>query len=294
MFSPKREVILGLIQMRCEEDPLKNLDHALSRIRDAARQGAQIISLQELFFSKYFCQSNDDRFFSLAETIPGPSTEILSKAAKENKIVIVGSFFEKSDVGAQQAAPLQYFNTACVIDADGRFLGKYRKVHIPDDLPNHYSEMYYFKPGDLGFPVFNTRYAKIGVLVCWDQWYPEGARSLALQGAEIIFYPTAIGWPRAQRSEEIGPTEFNAWQTIQKSHAIANGVFVAVANRTGREDHLQFWGGSFVADPLGRVLKQASQDQEENLIVTCDLGCIAEVRQDWPFLTCRRSDVYLK
>lgn len=290
MSSPKREVTLGLVQMPCEEDPHKNLDHALMRIREAARQGAQIISLQELFRSRYFCQENNPKFFELAEQVPGKTTETLGQVAKELGIVLVASLFEK-ETGAETA---RYFNTACVINADGRFLGKYRKVHIPDDLPNHYSEMYYFNPGDLGLPIFKTRYAKIGVLVCWDQWYPEGARSLALQGAEIIFYPTAIGWPRTQRTEEIGPTEFDAWQTIQRSHAIANGVFVAVANRTGREDHLQFWGGSFVSDPLGRVLKQASHDQEENLIVECDLNQIQEIRKDWPFLTCRRSDVYLK
>lgn len=292
-----KSITLGLIQMPCEEDPQKNWDHTIQKIKQAARDGAQIVCLQELFLSKYFCQSNDDQFFSLAEIIPGASTEILGQIAKENKVVIVGSFFEKT-VGAgsarpgAQTVPLQYFNTACVIDTDGKFLGKYRKVHIPDDLPNHYSEMYYFKPGDLGVPVFETQYAKIGVQVCWDQWYPEGARTLALKGAEIIFYPTSIGWPESQRNEEIGLTEFNAWVTVQRGHAISNGVFVVACNRTGREDHLQFWGGSFVSDPLGRILKQASHDQEENLIVECDLNQIQEVRKDWPFLTCRRPDVY--
>jgi len=296
-MSQHSKVVLGLIQIHCEEDPRKNLDHAVQKIKQAAREGAQIVCLQELFCSKYFCQSNDDRFFSLAETIPGSSTEALSKVAKENKVVIVASFFERDEKN--------YFNTACVMDADGKFLGKYRKVHIPDDLPNHYSERYYFKPGDLGFPIFETRYAKIGVQVCWDQWYPEGARSLAMKGAEIIFYPTAIGWPvnppltltlsregRGEDIEEIDRAEYDAWVTVQRGHAISNGVFVAATNRTGREDQLQFWGGSFVADPLGRILKQASHDQEENLIVECHLNRIQEVRKDWPFLKCRRPDVY--
>ena len=270
--------------MRCEEDPRKNLDHALTRIAEIAKNGAQIICLQELFRSRYFCQTNDRRFFELAEPIPGPTTEALSRIAKERKIVIVASVFEREKDN--------YFNTACVLDAGGRFLGKYRKVHIPDDLPNHYSEMFYFMPGDLGFPIFDTRYAKIGVLVCWDQWFPEGARSLALKGAEIIFYPTAIGWPRKEREQEIGSAEFDAWMTVQRGHAISNTTFIAATNRTGLEDHLDFWGGSFVADPLGRVLKQASHDKEEDLVVSCDLGLISEVRKDWPFLTCRRTDIY--
>jgi N-carbamoylputrescine amidase len=279
-----RDVAIALVQMSCFEEPAKNLDKAVSRIAEAARAGAEIVCLQELFGSRYFCQTNDKKFFSLAEAVPGPSTEILSKTAKENKVAVVASLFEKD--GAD------YYNTACVLDADGRFLGKYRKVHIPDDLPNHYSELFYFKHGNLGYPVFQTRFAKIGVQVCWDQWFPEGARSLALQGAEIIFYPTAIGWPNQQREEEIGKAEFDAWSTVQRGHAISNTVFVAVANRTGLEDHLQFWGGSFVADPLGRVLKQASHDREETLVVSCPLGRISEVRQDWPFLTCRRTDQY--
>lgn len=284
MSSKNKSITLGLVQMKCGEDPVKNLDHATQKIREVAKQGAQIVCLQELFRSLYFCQTNNDQYFSLAENIPGPSTEVLGNLAKELGIVIVGSFFE-NDGG-------KYYNTACVIDADGKFLGKYRKLHIPDDLPNYYSELYYFKPGDLGLPVFETRFGKIGVLVCWDQWFPEAARTLAAKGAEVIFYPTAIGWPETQRSEEIGPTEFNAWVTIQRSHAIASGIFIAATNRTGTENHLSFWGGSFVADPLGRILKQASHDKEENLIVTCDLGTIPEVRKDWPFLTYRRTDVY--
>lgn len=303
-MSPSKEVVLGLIQMSCDEDPKKNLDKAITRIKEAAKAGAQIISLQELFISRYFCQTNDPKFFALAEPVPGPSSEVLSKIAKEEKIVLVASLFEKDHKN--------YYNTACVINADGSFLGKYRKVHVPDDLQNYYSEMYYFKPGDLGFPVFETRYGKIGTLVCWDQWYPEGARALALKGAEFIFYPTAIGWPVPPLSDaplpsrerevkvpetlgvraELGEAEFNAWVTIQRSHAIANGVFVAAVNRTGSEDHLNFWGGSFVADPLGRILKQASHDKEETLIVSCERNRIEETRKDWPFLTCRRASEY--
>jgi N-carbamoylputrescine amidase len=284
LMSSSREISLALVQMSCAEEPAKNLDKAVSRIADAAAKGAQIISLQELFGSRYFCQANDKKFFELAEPVPGPSTETLSKIAKEKKLVVVASLFEKDGQN--------FYNTACVIDADGRFLGKYRKVHIPDDLPNHYSELFYFKPGDLGTPVFETKFGKIGVQVCWDQWFPEGARSLALQGAEIIFYPTAIGWPKAQRDQEIGKAEFDAWVTVQRGHAISNTVFVVATNRTGLEDHLDFWGGSFVADPLGRILKQASHDKEETLIVPCRMTEIEEVRQDWPFLTCRRTDQY--
>lgn len=283
MVSAKKEVVLGLLQMKCEEDPRKNLDCALSRIDEAARSGAQIVCLQELFRSRYFCQENSQKFFELAEAMPGPTSEILSKKAKEKKVVIVASLFEKTGS--------DYYNTACVLDADGSLLGKYRKVHIPDDPSNFYSEMFYFKPGDLGIKPFKTRYATLGVQVCWDQWFPEGARSLALQGAEILFYPTAIGW-QAKEQEELGKAEYDAWVTVQRGHAISNTVFVAATNRTGREDHLNFWGGSFVADPLGRILKQASHDKEENLIVTCDLSRIEEVRKDWPFLTCRRSEAY--
>jgi N-carbamoylputrescine amidase len=257
-----------------------NLKKAIERIRDAKKQGAQIVCLQELFRSPYFCQTNDDRFFDLAEPIPGPGTDELVQVAKELDVVIVASLFEKSPDG--------YYNTACVLDPDGGFLGKYRKLHIPDDLANHYSELYYFKPGDLGAPVFKTKYGTIGVLVCWDQWYPEPARELASKGAEIIFYPTAIGWPRAERSKDIGKNEFDAWVTMQRSHAIANGVFVAACNRTGKEDNLQFWGGTFVSDPFGVVVKQASHDNEEIITTTIDLSRVSEVRRDWPFLTCRR------
>lgn len=281
--SGNQDVVLGLIQTRCEEDIQKNIDQALSRIEQAAGNGAQIICLQELFASRYFCQSNQQRHFEMALPIPNPVTEKLSKLAKERKIVIVASLFEKSADC--------FFNTACVIDADGAILGKYRKVHIPDDPENFYSESYYFAPGDLGFKPFATRFGKIGVQVCWDQWFPEGARALALQGAQILFYPTAIGWP-VQGNPQVGKDEYEAWVTVQRGHAISNTVFVAAANRTGVEENLNFWGSSFVADPFGKVLKQASHDQEENLIVSCDLGRIAEVRRDWPFLSCRQNESY--
>jgi len=283
MAELKKDVALALVQMRCELDPQKNLDHAIMRIEEAAKGGAQIVCLQELFRSRYFCQENDPKYFELAERVPGPTSETLSKVAKEKQVVLVASLFEREGK--------HYFNTACVIDADGRFLGKYRKIHIPDDPHNFYSERYYFAPGDLGFKNFATRYANVGVQVCWDQWFPEGARLLALHGAEILFYPTAIGW-QVKGQEELGKAEYDAWVTVQRGHAISNTVFVAAANRTGLEDHLNFWGGSFVSDPLGRVLGKASHDKEENLIVSCDLGRIQEVRKDWPFLTCRRSEAY--
>lgn len=285
-FALKNEVMvtLALIQMQCAASMVVNLKKAIEKIREAQKKGAQIISLSELFLSPYFCQVNDDRFFSLAEAIPGPTTEALSQLAKELKVVLVASLFEKDKNN--------YYNTAIVIDADGKLLGKYRKVHIPDDLQNHYSEMYYFKPGDLGIKPFETRYGKIGVLVCWDQWYPEAARTLALQGAKIIFYPTAIGWQVNQKSDAIANKEFEAWVTIQRSHAIANGVIVASANRTGLENHIEFWGGSFVCEPYGNILTQASHAKEEVLIAQCDLNQIDIYRKDWPFLTCRRTDAY--
>lgn len=283
MTQPPRHITLGLIQMRCGKDPQENLSHALLKIRQAAQAGAQIISVSELFLSPYFCQVNDDTFFSLAGPVPGPPVDILSKVAREHQVVLVASLFEKEKN--------DYYNTACVLDADGTFLGKYRKLHIPDDPANYYSEMYYFTPGNLGLKPFKTKYATLGVQVCWDQWFPEGARSLALQGAEIIFYPTAIGW-QTLGQEELGKAEYEAWVTVQRGHAVSNTVFVAAINRIGIEDHLNFWGGSFVADPLGRVLAAGSHDREQNIIVKCDLNSIQEVRKDWPFLTCRRSEAY--
>jgi N-carbamoylputrescine amidase len=276
------EVSLGLIQMRAQEKPEANLAKAISRIRAAARAGAQIVSLQELFRSRYFCQSEDARNFKLAESIPGPTTEALGALAREHEIVIVASLFEKRSAGI-------YHNTAVVIDADGSVAGKYRKMHIPDD-PLYY-EKFYFTPGDLGFPSFQTRYARIGALVCWDQWFPEGARLAALSGAQILFYPTAIGWiPNEPRV--VAQRQRNAWELIQRSHAVANGVFVAVVNRVGREGEIKFWGKSFVAGPFGEIIAQGNANREETLIAKCNLKKIEETRQSWPFLRDRRIDAY--
>jgi N-carbamoylputrescine amidase len=278
-----REIVtLGLIQMSTGESPDGNLATALLRIRAAARKGAQIVCLQELFRSRYFCQNEDQRNFKLAETIPGPSTEALGKVAKDNKLVVVASVFEKRSAGI-------YHNTAVIIDADGTLAGKYRKMHIPDD-PLYY-EKFYFTPGDLGFPSFQTRYAKIGALVCWDQWFPEAARLITLGGAQILFYPTAIGWiPKEPLA--VAQRQRSAWELIQRSHAVANGVYVAAVNRVGREGKLKFWGHSFVAGPFGEILACASGDREQIVIVKCDLSKIEEIRQSWPFLRDRRIDAY--
>jgi N-carbamoylputrescine amidase len=283
MHAPQ-QVTLGLVQMSCSQHPEDNVAKAIERIRLATRQGAQIICLQELFRSLYFCQSEDTSCFRLAEPIPGPTTAILSQLAAELKVVLIASLFE------QRAAGL-FHNTAVVIDADGALVGKYRKMHIPDD-PLYY-EKFYFTPGDIGFHTFQTRYAKIGVLVCWDQWFPEGARLTALGGAQILFYPTAIGWHLAEVPEE-RQAQQQAWETIQRSHAIANGVYVAAVNRVGAEGGLQFWGTSFVSDPFGRLVTRASHDQEETLVVACDLTRLDTVRQNWPFLRDRRVDAYDK
>ena len=277
-----RQVRVGLVQMSCGEPPEANLAKALEQIRHAARQGAQIVCLQELFRSLYFCQSEDVACFRLAEPIPGPTTEVLSRIAAELQIVVVASLFERRAEGL-------FHNTAVVFDADGSLVGKYRKMHIPDD-PLYY-EKFYFTPGDLGFQAFQTRYAKIGVLVCWDQWFPEGARLTALSGAQILFYPTAIGWHHAEVAEE-REAQHQAWELIQRSHAVANGVYVAAVNRVGQEGGLRFWGGSFVSDPFGRLAARASQDGEEILTVTCDLSRLDTVRQNWPFLRDRRIDAY--
>jgi N-carbamoylputrescine amidase len=277
-----RTVTLGLVQMRASDKPAENLDRAVERIRRAARDGADVVCLQELFRSRYFCQKEDVALFRLAEPIPGPTTRALGKLAREKRIVIVASIFEKRADGV-------YHNTAVVLDADGTIVGKYRKMHIPDD-PLYY-EKFYFTPGDLGFRSFPTRRAKIGTLVCWDQWFPEGARLTALAGAEILVYPTAIGWLDGEKAE-VNESQRDAWETAQRAHAIANGVFVAAANRVGTEGNLTFWGNSFVADPFGRVLARASTEREETLIVPCDLGRIDEVRTNWPFLRDRRIDAY--
>ncbi len=272
--------------MSCSLDPRENLAKAEARIREAAARGAQIVCLQELFRSQYFCREENADLFELAEAIPGPSSEALSKLARELKVAIIGSLFERRAAGI-------YHNTAVILDADGSLLGKYRKMHIPDD-PLYY-EKFYFTPGDLGFPNFDTRFGRIGVLVCWDQWYPEGARVASLGGASIIFYPTAIGWQPSEK-QEFGAAQLDAWRTIQRSHAIANGVFVAAVNRVGfegsRESSLEFWGHSFVCDPFGRVLAEGSADKEEILIVECDPARVEETRRNWPFLRDRRIDAY--
>jgi N-carbamoylputrescine amidase len=278
-------VTLGLVQHQCAVDPDVNMQKAVQGVRDAAARGAQIVCLQELFRSQYFCQVEDHRFFDLAEPIPGPSTETLSALAAELGVVIVASLFEKRAEGL-------YHNTAAIIDADGRYLGKYRKMHIPDD-PQYY-EKFYFTPGDLGFRSWDTRYGRIGVLVCWDQWYPEAARLTAMSGAQILFYPTAIGWLPPEKAEH-GAQQQSAWETIQRSHAIANGVYVCAVNRVGHEGDpkggIEFWGGSFVADPGGRVLVKGGPG-EEVLTTTVDLGKVGVSRTHWPFLRDRRIDAY--
>ena len=277
---------IGLVQMACSKDPAENLAKAEWRIREAAGKGAQIVCLQELFRSQYFCREENAALFDLAESVPGPTTESLARLARELQVAIVGSVFERRAAGV-------YHNTAVVMDADGSLLGIYRKMHIPDD-PGYY-EKYYFTPGDLGFRCFDTRFARVAPLVCWDQWYPEAARLVALGGAQVLFYPTAIGWHPAEKAR-YGAAEHDAWRTIQRSHAIANGLYVAAVNRVGYEGPpqtgLEFWGGSFVADPFGQVLAEASHDREETLIVECDPRRIEEVRRNWPFLRDRRIDAY--
>ena len=281
-----RKFTLGLVQMRCTADPDRNLSAALGAIRTAAKRGAKVVCLPELFRSLYFCQEEDHSQFELAEPIPGPGSEALSKIAKELKIVVVGSLFERR-------APGLYHNTAVVIEADGSIAGTYRKMHIPDDP--HYYEKFYFTPGDLGFQAAETRYGKLGTLVCWDQWYPEAARLTALRGALVLFYPTAIGW-HPKEKKEYGAGQLDAWKTIQRSHAIANGVYVASCNRIGHEGPksagIEFWGNSFVCDPFGKVLVQASADKEEILLAEIDPAVQETVRQHWPFLRDRRVDAY--
>ena len=277
---------LGLIQMRCSLDPADNLRRACVFLRDAASRGATVACLPELFKTQYFCQTEDAATFDLAEPIPGPSSEVLAAVAKETGMTVVGSLFERRAAGI-------YHNTAVVFDGDGSMSGMYRKMHIPDD-PLYY-EKYYFTPGDLGFKTFETRHASVGTLVCWDQWYPEAARLTALRGANVLFYPTAIGWHPKEKAE-YGDAQADAWRTMQRSHAIANGVFVAAVNRIGHEGPadggIEFWGGSFVADPFGRVLAEASRDREEILIVPCDPKLQEETRRNWPFLRDRRIDAY--
>jgi N-carbamoylputrescine amidase len=278
---------LGLLQTQCSPDPRENLDRTLAAARRAAQDGAQILCTQELFRSIYFCQSEDYRQFKLAEPIPGPTTQAFQTLARQKRVVVIASLFEKR-------APGLYHNTAIVIDADGTVLGRYRKMHIPDD-PLYY-EKFYFTPGDLGFQAWSTRYGRLGVLICWDQWYPEAARLTALQGAQVLFYPTTIGWHPAEKATH-GTQQHQAWELIQRAHAIANGCFVAAVNRVGHEapvggDGLEFWGQSFVAGTSGEILQRASADREENLLVPVDLRASEITRTHWPFLRDRRIDAY--
>jgi N-carbamoylputrescine amidase len=277
---------VGLVQMSCSTDPNENLEKAKWKVREAAQQGAQIVCLQELFRSQYFCREENADLFALAESIPGPSTDALAPIARELGVVIVASLFEKRAHGL-------YHNTAAILGADGEIQGLYRKMHIPDDPL--YFEKFYFTPGDLGFQKFDTKHGCIGVLVCWDQWYPEGARLTALQGANILFYPTAIGWHPSEK-EQYGAAQLDAWRTVQRAHAISNGVYVAAVNRVGfegpPEQGLEFWGSSFIADPFGQMIAEASTDQEEILIAECDPKRMDEVRRNWPFLRDRRIDAY--
>jgi N-carbamoylputrescine amidase len=287
---PAKPVSIGLVQLRCGPDPAANMARAVAQIRAAAAAGAQIVCLPELFRSTYFCQREDHSFFKLAEPIPGPTTEELGRVAKELGVAIIAGLFEKRAEGL-------YHNSAAVIDADGSFVGKYRKMHIPDD-PLFY-EKFYFAPGDLGFQVFATRFAKVGVLICWDQWYPEAARLTALRGADILFYPTAIGWHPAEKAE-YGRRQHQSWELIQRSHAVANGCFVVSVNRVGLEkdqaipggDGIEFWGQSFVADPSGEVLWRGPVDQPATHVVSVDLGQLDFARTHWPFLRDRRVDAY--
>lgn len=278
----KKNVQIGLVQTTCTNNKEENLQKAIVKVREAAAKGAQIICLQELFTSLYFCDVEDYDNFALAEAIPGPSTDALQEVASELGVVIIASLFEKRTQGI-------YHNTTAVLDADGSYLGKYRKMHIPDD-PGFY-EKFYFTPGDLGYKVFKTKFATIGVLICWDQWYPEAARITTLMGAEILFYPTAIGWATTQ-DEATNKEQHNAWQTIQSSHSIANGVHVVGVNRVGEEAGVKFWGGSFISNPMGTLLYKASHDQEEVIVQEVDLAKSDSYRVHWPFLRDRRIDSY--
>lgn len=277
---------LGLIQMRCSMDPKENLAKAIERIHEAAKLGAQIVCLPELFLSPYFCKTHDLSLFDLAEPIPGPSSDKLAVAAKQAGVVLVASIYEKQIEGL-------FYNTAAVFDADGSLLDTYRKMHIPHDPL--YFEKYYFRPGDRGFKVFDTRFGKVGTLVCWDQWFPEGARLTALKGAEVLVYPTAIGWHPREKAE-FGQSQHDAWETIQRSHAIANGLYVAAVNRVGFEPSsdggLEFWGASFVADPFGVLLHRASHTEETIVVMECDRARMRDVRRNWPFFRDRRTDAY--
>jgi N-carbamoylputrescine amidase len=289
----ERNFRIGIVQMSCTPEPEQNLERAIAHIRDAADKGAEVVCLPELFQTQYFCQREDIALFDLAEPIPGPTTARLGDLARELKITIVASLFERRAAGI-------YHNTAAIFDSDGSLRGLYRKMHIPDD-PLYY-EKFYFTPGDLGFRALDTTAGRLGTLVCWDQWFPEGARLTALQGASVLFYPTAIGWHPAEKAE-FGEAQHDAWRTIQRAHAIANGVYVAVVNRVGFETGnirgkstpghgLEFWGGSFFCDPFGRVIAEASHDREEILVGDVDLKALEDIRRNWPFLRDRRIDAY--
>ncbi|MFN3852074.1 MAG: carbon-nitrogen hydrolase [Spirosomataceae bacterium] len=278
-----KKVNVGLVQMSCTADVEQNIQKAISKIKEAAQRGANIVCLQELFTSLYFCDVEDHENFKLAEAIPGPTTDRLCEVAKEHGVVVIASLFEKRAAGL-------YHNTTAVIDADGTYLGKYRKMHIPDD-PGYY-EKFYFTPGDLGYKVFETKFAKIGVLICWDQWYPEAARITSLMGAEILFYPTAIGWDLNEKDPNMNIEQYNAWLTIQRSHSVANGVHVVSVNRVGVEAEQQFWGGSFVSNPFGSLLYLASHDKEEVHVQEIDLDLMDKYRTTWPYLRDRRIDSY--
>ena len=286
MIGPKFPI--GLVQMSCSADPRENLEKAAAKVEEAARAGARVVCLPELFRSRYFCQREDPTVFDLAERVPGPTTEALAEVARRHGVAIVAPVFERRASGI-------YHNSAAVIDADGRLLGLYRKMHIPDD-PAYY-EKFYFTPGDLGFPAFDTRAGKIATLICWDQWYPEGARLAALAGASVLFYPTAIGWHPHEKAEH-GAAQRDAWRTVQRGHAIANGLYVAAVNRVGHETPegggagIEFWGSSFVADPQGIVIAEGSMDREEVLLAEVDPARIEDVRRNWPFLRDRRIDAY--
>jgi len=282
MATTPVNVTLALVQTRCVESKEANVEKALSRVAQAAAAGANIVCLPELFAGLYPCQSEDHRRFDEAESIPGPTTEALSRAAGEHGVVVIGSLFERRSPGI-------YHNTAVVLDADGQLAGIYRKMHVPDD-PLYY-EKFYFTPGDSGFPSFATRFGRIGVCVCWDQWFPEAARLVALSGAQMIFYPTAIGW-LPEEKEDLGASQHSAWEAMMRSHAIANGLFVAAVNRTGVEGRLEFWGASFACDPNGNVLARAGHAADETLLVECNLDQIEAVRTHWPFLRDRRIDAY--
>ncbi len=292
-MAEQRKYKIALVQMSMGADPAANFAAAVEHIHEAARKGANVVCLPELFQTQYFCQREDTSLFDLAEAIPGPSTKKLAEVAREARVAIIASLFERRAAGL-------YHNTAVTLNSDGALISVYRKMHIPDD-PLYY-EKYYFTPGDLGFQAVDTAFGRIGTLVCWDQWYPEGARLTALQGAEVLFYPTAIGWHPAEK-DEFGTAQYEAWQTIQRGHAIANGVYVAGVNRVGQEhgdingnratgQGIEFWGGSFLADPFGRILAKASHDAEEILIGEIDLALIEDTRRNWPFLRDRRIDAY--